>query len=326
MKQNMKMKEIKTAINNARSVAIMGHKKGDTDCYGSAFALATGLVQMGKTVQVIALDDFPESLNYLFLYYPGDIVQSVDKTDLLILLDSSDLQRTLDPALVKALKVGGSKVVQLDHHTTGDLVEFVDSSYIDMEASSTSEIVYRLLGELDIKIDKNIATCLLAGIVGDTTSFQNQNTTEESFAISSELMKRGARLPTIISNTFGEREMDVLKIWGLAMERLKIDKDSGVVSSYLTFDDISSYGLLADATSGIVNFLNSIKGAKAVILITEEERGTIKVSMRTRDEHTDVSSIAKQLGGGGHIKAAAFAFPGSLKILTEGPKNHIVIV
>lgn len=322
----MKLTEIAKEINKASRIAIMGHKKGDTDCFGSAFALSSALQKTGKKVQVVAPEDFPESLAYLFFYFSGEIVQDVDSCDLLIITDSSDMARTLDPDLVLKLKEKGARIVLIDHHTKGDLVEYADVSFISEKISSSSEITYQLLVEMGLDIDKNIATCLLAGIIGDTTSFQNQNTTEDSFAVASDLMKKGARLPNIINNTFGGHEVDVLKLWGLAMERLKTDEKYGIVSTYLTYEDISNYGLSADATSGIVNFINSIKGARAIVLITEEEKGIIKVSLRTRDKDANVANIAKQLGGGGHVKAAAFSFPGSLKILTEGDNSHIVIV
>jgi len=322
----MKLQEIAKAINSAKRVAIMGHKGGDTDCYGAAFGLASGLEKIGKRVEVVVEAEFPESLNFLFFYFSGDVVQTVHDADLLIIIDTPDLSRTADSGLVGRLKESSTKVVQLDHHILGDLAQFADLPFTDLAASSTSEIVLDLIDILEVEIDKNIATCLLSGIIGDTSSFQNQNTTKKSFAAASELMKRGARLTTIINHTFGGKEVDVLKVWGLAMERLVVDERHSVVSTYLTYEDIESYGLSADAISGIVNFLNQVKGAKVVMLITEEEKGIVKVSLRTRDDNVDVAKIARQLGGGGHVKAAGFSFPGSLKILTGTKNNHIVVV
>ncbi len=305
----------------------MGHIGGDADCYGSLFGLKLGLESIGKKVDIISTEDFPESLDFLFFYFPGEIADRyIPGADLFIALDASDVSRLASPEIAKQYKTEGTKIILLDHHTKGDMQEFADIPYTDTTACSASEIAYHLLVELDTKIDKNCATCLLAGIIGDTSSFQNQNTTKECFAVSSDLMKRGARQRTIVNNMFAGKEVDTLKVWGLAMERLSINKQFGIVSTYLTYKDIDRFGLSAEATSGIVNFLNSIKDAKAVMLITEQELGTIKVSLRTRDEHVDVAKIARQLGGGGHVKAAAFSIPGSLKMLTEGENNHIVIV
>lgn len=322
----MKLQEIAKLLNSSKSVAIMGHADGDNDCYGASFALASALCDLGKNAKVVIAEDFPDLSNFLFFYYSGDIVKSVEKTDVLVILDSSDISRVSDPNVARNLIKSGAKVIQIDHHVAGDLSKIADISLSDTHASSASEITFKLLCEMKVPINKNIATCLLAGIVVDTNSFQNQNTTEESFAIASELMKYGARLASIVNHTFGGKKVDVLKVWGLAMERLKIDKNHSIVSTYLTNNDIISFGLSADAVTGIINFLNSIKGAKVVLLMTEEEKGTIKVSMRTRDREVNVANIAKQLGGGGHINAAGFSFPGSLKTLTEGDKSHIVIV
>ena len=54
-----------------------------------------------------------------------------------------------------------------------------------------------------------------------------------------------------------------------------------------------------------------------VVLITEEMRGEIKVSLRTRNEGVNVASLATCLGGGGHNKAAAFKTRGKI-INSEG--------
>jgi len=323
----MKLTEIVKQVRNSSHIALMGHVGGDSDCYGSLFGLKMGLETLGKKVDVISTEDFPESLDFLFFYFPGEISDKyVPGADLAIFIDAPEVKRLVAPEIAKQYKAEGTKIIQLDHHLKGDLTDFADISFVDTQACAASEIVFDLLQELEVNIDKNIATCLLAGIVGDTSSFQNQNTTKECFAASSELMKRGARLRTIVSNTFGGKEVDTLKVWGLAMERLSVNERLHAVSTYLTYEDIEKFGLSPEATNGIINFLNSIKDAKMVMLITEREKGTIKVSLRTRDEHVDVAKIARQLGGGGHVKAAAFSIPGSLKTLTEVGNNHIVVV
>lgn len=304
----------------------MGHKGGDADCYGSLFGLKLGLESLRKRVDIISTEDFPEGLSFLFFYFNGDIKSEIiPDVDLFIAVDSADISRLVAPEIAKQYQERGVKIAQIDHHTKGDLSESANVSFRDEQACSTTEIVYNLLKVLGAKIDKNCATCLLTGIVGDTSSFQNQNTTKECFSIASDLMKLGARQKVISDNIFGGKEVDMLKVWGLAMERLYVNERYGIVTTYLTYSDIETYGMSPEVLSGIANFLNSIKGAKVVVLISEEEKGTIKVSMRTRDEHVNVANIAKMLGGGGHVKASGFSFPGSLNILTEGANSHIVI-
>lgn len=326
MKQTATLNDLATIIAGAKRIAIMGHKGGDGDCYGAAFGLAAALNKLGKEAKIIVNEEFPESLNFLFFYFSGELVHEMQNVDLLILLDSSTINRVANVDIAKSLMSAGIKTIQIDHHKAEDLNDLVDFSYATTKTSSTSELVFALIRTLGVEIDKKIATCLLTGIISDTSSFQNHNTSEDSFAISSELMKHGARLTTITNNLFNGKDVDVLKVWGLAMERLNVSKKLGIVSTYLTYEDIEQYGLSPSAISGIVNFLNSIKGANVVLLVAEEERGTIKVSLRTREEHVDVANLARQLGGGGHVKASGFCFPGTLKTLTVNGKSHIVIV
>jgi len=322
----MKLQDIAKQIQLAKHIVLMGHKGGDADCYGSMFGLKLGLETLGKKVDIISTEDFPDSLSFLFFYFTGILKTEFDpEADLFILLDGSDVGRMASPTIIDSYRKAGIPIAHLDHHTRGDLATYANYSFADEKACSTSEIVYDLLTQMGATLDKNCATCLLTGIVGDTSSFQNQNTTESCFAVASELMKRGARQRVITNHLFGGKEVDSLKVWGLAMERLHLDKASGVVTTYLSHTDIDEFGLSLDVLSGIVNFLNSIKGAKVVMLIAEEEVGTIKVSLRTRDEHINVASLARQFGGGGHVKAAGFSFPGSLNQLTEGTNSHIVI-
>jgi phosphoesterase RecJ-like protein len=321
------MQKITNIIQQSQNIVLIGHKGGDPDCYGALFGLKIGLETLGKKVDIISTEAFPKSLDFLLYFYTGEIKTNfVPDMDLLIVLDCSSVNKLVSAEIFEEYKVRGIKILQVDHHTRGDLSDMVDYSLVDEKACSTSEIIYNILSDLRAKIDKNCATCLLAGIIGDTSSYQNQNTTKECYTISSELMKIGARNRTIADKISETRGIDSLKIWGLAMERLSENKKYGVVGTFLTHNDIKSSGISPDVASGMASYLNSIKGARVVALIIEENPGTIKVSLRTRDPEINVANIAKVFGGGGHVKAAGFSFPGTLKMLTEGSNSHIVIM
>ncbi len=291
----------------------MGHKRGDVDCFGASFALAMALEALGKEVEIVSTEKYPESLEFLFYYYTGEIAEAAHEGfDTFVVLDTSDVSRAVDPDLAHKYLEAAQNSVYIDHHTAGDLEQLATVSWRDESVSSTSELVYEVIRELGVEVDKNIATLLLAGIVADTSSFQNQSTTQHSLEVAAELLKRGARQKAVMAQLFGGSEVDVLKLWGLAMKRLNLNKKYHAASTYLTYDDIASCGISGDAMSGIVNYLNQVKGAKLVVLVTEEEPGLMKVSFRTRDEAMDVARLARQLGGGGHVKASGLTFAGSI--------------
>ncbi len=314
---------ISTQIQKATRIAILGHRNGDADCYGSAFALAQMLWSLGKHTDVVSGENVPENMDYLFFYFDGVVLDHIaEDVDLLFVVDSSDLERVSLPQELRDYLAQGKKLVCLDHHPIGDISEVSEASVIRSTACSTSELVFDLGETLGIELNKNMATCILAGIIGDTSGFQNQSTNQECLEIAATLMKKGARLKTIINHTFGNKDVDSLKLWGLAMERLSVNQEYGTVTTYLTHDDIVRFGLSGEAISGIVNYLNSVKGARMVVLVTEEEPGQIKVSFRTRDEKMNVSALARQIGGGGHVKASGLSFSG--RLIVEG--NSVTIV
>lgn len=299
----------------------MGHKQGDVDSYGATFALAMCLESLGIQVEVISGEKFPDNLDFLLNYFTGSVVPKAEHSfDTFVILDTSDLERTVDSSLATQYLKQAKDSIYIDHHTKGDLSEMVSVSLRDETVSSTSELIFEVITDLGVTIDKNIASLLLAGIIADTSSFQNQNTTERALTVASELLKKGARQKTIVSQIFGGSEVDALKLWGLAMDRLNLNKSHGVVSTYLTNEDITSCGISGDAVSGIVNYLNQIAGARMVMLVTEEDEGQIKVSFRTRDDSVDVAAFARQLGGGGHVKASGLSFAGSLGESSKGIK------
>jgi phosphoesterase RecJ-like protein len=58
--------------------------------------------------------------------------------------------------------------------------------------------------------------------------------------------------------------------------------------------------------------MNVLGESRMAMVLTEQADGMIKGSFRTTRDDTDVSAIAKALGGGGHKKAAGFTVPGPL--------------
>jgi len=315
----MNLDKVVEAINQHDSFVILGHKNGDSDSYGGGFALAQILNKMNKSSAVMLEKDFPDNLSFLFNYFTGDMIYQTDtKYDALIILDVSDMSRVCSKETAEDFIKQSKKVIHLDHHTLGDLANIASVSFVDQDACATSEIIYNLAAKLEIEINKNIATCLLTGIVGDTGSFENQNSTASSFNVAASLMNKGARLRVIVSNAFENKEIADLKLWGLALERLYYNPVYKTAITYITKADLDKLSLDYEVISGVVNYLNSIKSAKMVVLITEDSIGTVKVSLRTRDNNMDVASLARQLGGGGHVKASGISMPGKINILKNG--------
>jgi phosphoesterase RecJ-like protein len=82
----------------------------------------------------------------------------------------------------------------------------------------------------------------------------------------------------------------------------------------LSAEEIRESGVEEEDLEGMANFLSNIKGVKAVLFLREaKEYGVLRGSFRSLSPNTDISLLARALGGGGHPKAAGFKIEGRLE-------------
>ena len=149
----------------------------------------------------------------------------------------------------------------------------------------------------------------------DTGGFQNSATTPSAISVASELMNKGANMQHISKFALDQRPVNTLKLWGRALQRLKINKKNKIISTVITRQDLIECNANETEMEGVANFLNELDQAQngVVMVLTEREPGKIKGSLRTTNPLIDVAKLAKILGGGGHKKAAGFSINGTLK-------------
>ncbi len=308
-------KEIFAHIDAAEHVMLTMHRKPDGDCAGSSLAVSHYLDQIKKPHTAFCVDELGSSLKFL----PGQEKVTSDpehwhpekaKFDLLIVFDSGDLRHNGIADYVDKL-THDFKIINIDHHATNEGYGHVNL-VID-NASSTCEIVHDLLDSINA-LNKNIATCLMTGLITDTGNFTNLATTASAINTAAKLQLHGANLKQISERTMQNRKYTTLKLWGRALERLTPNK-AGIAVAMITRDDILECEADSEAVEGVSNFLNSLDqqtDAKAVLVLTELDPGQIKGSLRTTHPLMDVAKIATLLGGGGHKKAAGFSIDGHI--------------
>ncbi|MCC7196565.1 DHH family phosphoesterase [Candidatus Peregrinibacteria bacterium] len=235
------------------------------------------------------------------------------KYDLIITVDTGDLSQLGrfyedNPELFTSIPV-----VNIDHHASNDF--FGKINYVDVMSSSTTELLIPLIhdfekdSELEL-MDEDIATLLLAGIITDTGSFQNANTTPRSFAASALLVKHGARQQEIIHHVFKTKHLSTLKLWGRILSHIKVDQQHKFVWSTISRKDFDETRARDDETGGIIDeLLTNAPGTEIVLLLKERTDGMAGGSLRSTTPAVDVSQIAEMFGGGGHVQASGFKFP-----------------
>lgn len=310
-------KQLFEKIRAAENILLLTHKNPDGDAFGSLCAIIGVLEKMGKKYTALVNNHVPH--DYLFLPFVEkvSIIRSnLDSYDLIISLDVADLGYI---AIDGDLEQYRNRVVNIDHHFTNN--NFGALNIVQPEKSATAEIVYLAFKANKVEIDKNIATCLLEGILTDTDNFTNAAASVSSLEIASDLLLKGAKMHKIVQNSFYNKSFDRVKFWGKIFDRLITNEEYNIVIAIITEDDFS--GIAEDreeVTKGMANFLSNIFEAKAIIVLEQKENNIIKGSFRTTRDDIDVSKLAKFLGGGGHKKAAGFMLNGKIASVGEGWK------
>ena len=278
----------------------------DGDCVGSCLGLYQYIKENYEEIQAdVYLEDIPDSFH--FIKAAKEISHEVlDKKeyDLFIVLDCGDKERL---GFSKALFEHAKETFCVDHHISN--LAFADQNYIFPEASSTSELVYRLL-DLE-KITKETAECLYLGIVHDTGVFQYSCTAPETMEVAANLMRKGINASEIIEKTFYEKTFAQNQILGRALFESFLFMDGKCIVSYITQRMMEFHGVTPKDLEGIVSQLRVTKGVEVAVLLYETAPHEYKVSLRASGD-VDVSRIAQYFGGGGHKKAAGVTMKGTV--------------
>lgn len=227
--------------------------------------------------------------------------------DLIIVLDSPDLERIGTPYEKNPDVFFETPVINIDHHAGNDF--FGQVNLVELNATSTAEILVSVLEALSTDkspFDEQIATALLTGIITDTGSFQNANTTPKSLTIAAQLVAAGGDREDIIKRIYKTRTLSTLRLWGRALTNIHDEKAYGFVWSRLSKADFMEVAAAEDESGGVIDeLLKTVSDAAFALLLTE--KGTsVHGSLRSIEKGIDVSAIAKLFNGGGHPMAAAF--------------------
>lgn len=307
------------ALTRAKALTLISHRSPDGDTVGSTLALAMVLRSLGKSIAVVCSDSIPPMLGYLSSVtdYRTALPASDEMGDTLVVVDSSDWAQL--GALVEPLYQArqGRTLLVIDHHS--DTAAYGDVNLIAHTITSCAEIAFHVcLGLLrsagwteNDPFPPLAAEAIMTGILSDTNSFYNANTTPHALATTAYLESQGARTTAINFRLFRQRRPQAAWLWAQALPTLSVTDEGRVAALAVTQQMLRQANADMSDTEGMVDFLTAIMGVEVSILARETDNGRVKVSLRTL-ESVDAVALAKQFGGGGHPRAAGCEIIGSL--------------
>lgn len=296
---NNTFKQIAEQLNKHSTFLLFPHVSMDGDALGSCVALCKALRKMGKVSWVLIEDEIPGNIAFLDKGYCTDNQKIIDDVlDCAIAIDCGELSRFPK----RADKFKKAKIsICIDHHMTSE--EMCDYNYICPEAAATGELIFELLKAMNVEADKEIGEAIFAAITTDTGNFQYSNTSKKSHEIIAELYDWNIDANKVSVEIYQNIRFEKMLITNRALDHIEIFGDGKIAMSYLTKREIEEVGADSSETDEVINRLRDIRGVEYACFIKEKEEKVIRVSLRAK-RNGDVASIAKAIGGGGHIKAA----------------------
>jgi phosphoesterase RecJ-like protein len=305
--------EIGDLLRAHQTFAVLSHVRPDGDALGSQLALGLSLQMLGKKVAIWNEDGLLEKYNFL----PGSeqIARPPSEPqdfDIAIALDTATQVRlgTTAGAIRSA-----SKWINIDHHQSNP--GYGDVVHIDSTCPATGQIIFELIRDQKLPMDKAIAENLFVAISTDTGSFQYPNTTARTFEIGGELLRCGVnvgQVSQLLYENYPRRRTELLRS---LLGTMRFDSNGKIASFVLSLKTAADLQVKAEDNEGLIDHLRAIHGVIVAIFFEELADGKVRVSMRSKSEQVDVSAICQKFGGGGHKLAAGARVRGTIDDVQE---------
>jgi phosphoesterase RecJ-like protein len=290
----------------AERVVVTTHLHADGDAAGSVVAAAEWLEEHGVRVTIVNPTPFPEAFRFLVRERitvaelgTAPASEALRKADLFLVLDTSEPSRVgeLAPLLPP------ERTVVVDHHPAGDLV-VGELAVRDPSAAAAGELVWDMVQLAGDVLPDAAALPLYVALVSDTGSFRFSNTSARVHAIAARLLEHGVDPELVHRRLFGTVPLRRLELLREALGTLQTDPELPLAWMTVSHEMARRTGATRSGDSeGLTEQLRSLEGTEVAIVFRETEDGGTKMSLRSNGA-ADVNRIARQFGGGGHVKAS----------------------
>jgi bifunctional oligoribonuclease and PAP phosphatase NrnA len=292
-------------LREASKLLVVTHENPDGDAIGSLVAMRGILSAMGKDcLMFIDAHDLPLPKEYRFFPLVGLVSEPPDDIEqrTVVFLDCGNLDR--NPA--EAFRRPGIHLLNIDHHH--DNTHFGTVNLVVSEASCTAEIIWDLMGGLDVRPSGTIADALYVGLITDTGRFMYENTGRRAHLMAADLIDAGVDVPDLYRRVYEGVPYGKLALLARGLANVERYDDGRLTVTALTAIDFKDSGAEESYSEGVIDHLRAVQGTAVAALIRERinNGGGNKVSLRASDDRVDVSAIARAQGGGGHRQAAGF--------------------
>lgn len=303
--------ELLDFLSRYKAYLIVGHYEPDGDCICSSLALKSFLTRHGAEVYLLSAGPFAKSevVEYekLFLNELPDI----DKENTaLIIVDCTGLDR-VGKKFAEVLK--GFPTAIIDHHATNSAS--ADASLVLKNSPSTTYLVQAIIEKVDGHISLEEANLLFFGLSTDTGFFRHLDERSANvFRAAARLIDAGVNPKANFIKMNGGKSFASRLLMANILKRLKAYYDGRLMISYETSEDVERFGVHTRDSDMTYMVIQGIQNVEAIVLLRQEKPSHCSIGFRSLDK-IDVSIVAKQFGGGGHVQASGAYVEGTIEDL-----------
>ncbi|HSL71604.1 MAG TPA: bifunctional oligoribonuclease/PAP phosphatase NrnA [Longimicrobiales bacterium] len=298
----------------AERIILTTHVNADGDGAGCEAAVAAWLSRQGKTVHIVNPTPYPAAFAHLienraWVIDPNhpEAGAVTAQAQVVLVLDTGEPKR-----IGRVLGgLAGKNVLVIDHHPPSD-ASFRGTVLLDPDACATGELVFDLFLVATVPEPWPALSCqgLYTAIVTDTGSFRFSNTTPRAHALAGDLIRRGVDPEETYKRLFATMPLRRVQLLRAALDALEVDPDLPITWISIPRSIMVDAGASSEDLEGLVDQARAVEGTEVALLFRETTDGGTKVSLRSNGD-VNVNAIARQFGGGGHVKAsgAVLALP-----------------
>ena len=301
-----------TLLDKAHNIIVTCHVSPDGDAMGAVLAFSHFLWRKGKNAQPVVPNIFPDFLKWMpgeervriYEKHENEVAPLVAAADLIICLDLNAPDRL--QGLQKPVTDSQSPKIMIDHHL--DPVDFCDWVVSRQEMSSTCELLYRILVQLEglDPMTYEEAVCLYTGMMTDTGCFSYNSNRSDIYYIIGRLLTKGIDKDKIYRNVFFNYSAERFRLMGYMLYvKLEYFPEYHASLMTLTREEQKRFSHKKGDTEVFVNIPLQIgKSRLSVFLREDTERHNIRVSLRSVDDFPCNRMAAEFFNGGGHLNAS----------------------
>ena len=279
-------------IKKYNKIVIARHIGPDPDALGAAFALKEILNENFPNKEVYVVGSPVAKFKFFGMH--DKVTEEMCDDALLITVDIPDIRR-LDGVRLDMFK----DVVKIDHHPEID--KFSDVQLIDIDASSTCELIARLCYSWNLKMPRKAADFVFIGIIADTNRFLFGANKIETYEMILKLIKEEHVNPNELYELLYKKSITEVRLEGFISLNMKLT-ENGLGYVKITNEDLKSFGLDSASVGSIMNNYNFIHGLICWVVFSEDvKNGVVRTSARSRG--VKINKLFEQYNGGGHVYA-----------------------